>query len=587
MITIRIKLYTEPQDNLSATQQILLNRGIPVEEQEKWEKANLYHVIADPEAFNAQDTLRSIAKDVFNASFLERKIVVIVDCDTDGFSAAALFINFLYRLYPTYTKEKVSFILHEGKQHGLNDLIDQLIEMKPYLVISPDGGTNDIECHKRLAENGIKCAVLDHHECEINLTDSPANILNNQTSDYPNKQLSGVGIVWQFCRHYEQYQMHFLQGKTTNRLLDLCALGNCGDMMDYRELEVRAIMLLGLEHINNAFLQTIIAAHDYSIQKMNGLNYYSCAFYVVPYINAICRTGTMEEKELVFRSLLDMYEDEMVPCSKRGHKGEIWPLVEEAVLVCERVKRRQTDVQNKAMAILENQIEEEHLTDNAIIVCECEADDIDANVVGLVANKIQAKYQHPTMVLRRLGDTLSGSARNTANCELSDMKGLCQDTGLMTLAAGHSKAFGCAFKTKNKEKFLEVTNKAYEGIQLAALYNVDYIWKQDDDFADKVLEIGRLNIYGQNIQESLVAVENIVLNPHMLTLMGKNKDTIKITFPNGVCAIMFKQSEELYKEMCGMTEIDIVAKCSINEWNGTITPQLLVEDFDLREHYEF
>ena len=75
----------------------------------------------------------------------------------------------------------------------------------------------------------------------------------------------------------------------------------------------------------------------------------------------------------------------------------------------------------------------------------------------------------------------------------------------------------------------------------------------------------------------------------MITLMGleKGHPTIKITV-NGVSIIKFKASEELYEQMCQENMVlTVVGKCAINEWNGTVTPQILVEDFDLREEWIF
>jgi single-stranded DNA-specific DHH superfamily exonuclease len=39
-------------------------------------------------------------------------MLVVVDCDCDGFTSAALFINFVGTLYPNYD---IDYIMHEGK----------------------------------------------------------------------------------------------------------------------------------------------------------------------------------------------------------------------------------------------------------------------------------------------------------------------------------------------------------------------------------------------------------------------------------------------------------------------------------------
>lgn len=574
---------------MTATQQVLLNRGISVDTQDEWLNPSRDD-IAEPFALGRRK-LQQIEAIICSAFYKQEKIAVVVDPDTDGYTSAAILFNGLEKFFPGVHEFLVP-IHHKGKAHGFSDVLDEIIAVSPALAITPDGGSNDIEAHKKLNDMGIIPIVLDHHEIDINPDDSPAIIVNVQNSEYENKSLTGAGVVWQLLREWvlscidEERATQLAQD--VDDLLDLCAVGNIGDMADYRKKETRAIAKCGLANLKNKFIYHMAFKHTYSIEQMNGLNYLSCAFYIAPYINAVTRSGTMEEKNTVFTAMLDVYADTMVtPSSKRERRSQI-PLYEEAVTVSERVKRRQTSDQNEAMEFFENQIEEEKLTDNAIILCHCEDGAIAPSLAGLIANKLQAKYQHPTMVLRDTGDELVGSARNYSLCEVEDMKGVCSATGLMTLAAGHSKAFGAGVLKSNVSEFIKKTNEAYKGISWTPTYYVDYVWEPEKIDADKILEIGRMDIFGQEIPESLVFVFNIRLKPQMLTLMGKNKDTIKISLPNGVAAIMFRQSEELYNEMCDDDMyLNIVCKPKVNEWQGTITPQLIVEDYDLWWDYTF
>ena len=45
-------------------------------------------------------------------------------CDQDGYASSAIFINYFYSIYPEWTKEHISYVHHEGKQHGLCDTYD-------------------------------------------------------------------------------------------------------------------------------------------------------------------------------------------------------------------------------------------------------------------------------------------------------------------------------------------------------------------------------------------------------------------------------------------------------------------------------
>ena len=46
---------------------------------------------------------------------------------------------------------EIDYLLHEGKQHGLEDHIDWILENKDKynLIIEPDAGSNDYEYHNK------------------------------------------------------------------------------------------------------------------------------------------------------------------------------------------------------------------------------------------------------------------------------------------------------------------------------------------------------------------------------------------------------------------------------------------------------
>ena len=70
------------------------------------------------------------------------------------------------------------------------------------LVLIPDAGSNDYEAHAALKKKNIDTIILDHHL--VDKVSEYAIVINNQLSDYNNKDFSGVGIVWQFCRYLDQ-----------------------------------------------------------------------------------------------------------------------------------------------------------------------------------------------------------------------------------------------------------------------------------------------------------------------------------------------------------------------------------------------
>ena len=580
LMKIDYKLYKPTLDSLTPQQQILYNRDIPVEEQSNW--LNAYW--NDVNDFHLLKNIKDAAVMIINHCMCtSSKITILQDADADGLTSSAIIANYIHRI----CNKEPTILIHEGKAHGLADIdLDKIIETTSLLIL-PDSSSNDYEQHKYLHDNGVDIVIADHHHCEKYSED--AIVVNNQLDDYPNKNFCGAGVTWQLCRQIDE----LLNVDYANDLVDLCALGLCGDMMSYREKEVRALVNIGYANVKNKFFKAFVDKQEFSLNKMNGLNYLSSSFYVVPYINACCRTGEMVEKRLLINALLDYKCDTMIPSSKRGEKGKEVPIWQEAITVIERVKRRQTKLQDEAMEFFEYQIQTKKLTDNAIITCVCGKDDAEPGILGLVANKIQAKYQHPTLVLQEVeeedGIHLKGSARNYSYCPIEDMRSLCEDTGVVDYASGHGSAFGLSLPLSNFYEFLDKTNEQYNGVDFKPVYLVDYIWNYDRVNPKYILDIAELNIYGQGIPESKVVVKDIALDNVNVQLLGEAKGhpTIKISLPSGVDIMKFKSSREEFEEwISGEKNLTIVGTCSKNSWMGNVTPQILIDDFELEDYEE-
>ena len=586
---MKYRLYDEEiSEKLSPIQRILTSRGIEEEDIDKWCAAEYDPEIA--EAWQDLDNIQAAVDAVKTAIDDESDIAVIVDSDADGFTSAAIFINYLYELYPEYTKDHVHYYLHSGKQHGLSDMMD----LKEPLIIVPDGGTNDYKQHAIYEEQDQNIVILDHHEAPFESESDNVITVNNQLSeDYENKSFSGAGIVYRFCQAFDaEYNT---ANPIADNFLDLVALGNLSDMMDYRNLETRYYIHKGLQNVHNPFFYYMTLKNDYSIQGKGGINYNSIAWYVTPFINAIVRSGTDEEKLLIFESMLQMKAFEEIPSGKRGHKGEPTPRVDEAVRVVTNVKARQTKAQDAAMALLEFKIEEENLLDNAVILCLIEPGQVEQNLAGLVANKIQAKYQRPSLVLTKFihdgKTTYQGSARNYGKSPEQRFKDVVEGTGLVDFAQGHQGAFGSAIPDYNIDKFIQKMNEYYAEVPKEPIYWVDYIWNQGEMFGQTILEIcqNMQEYWGQEIPEPLVCVKDIdTANCGVQLLSADKHPTLKIHLPNGVDIMKFGSSQEEWEAFAEPGKlVTIVGTPKLNIWNGNVNPQIITEDYEIKEGWRF
>ena len=530
-----------------------------------------------------------------------KTMVVIVDCDCDGYTSAAILINYLHDLFPTYVESKLIYYVHDNKQHGLSDCIDWILTVSNVgLVVCPDSSSNDYHEHKCLKEHGINVLVLDHHDADAISED--AVVINNQLSNYPNKDLSGAGVTWQFCRYLDKL-MNF---NNAEQYRDLVALGNDADMMSLRSIETKHLIGTGLARPRNPFIVTMAQKNEFSLKGK--LTPIGVAFYIAPFVNAMTRSGTIEEKQLLFESMLKHKAFEELPSTKRGHSlGDTETLVQQAVRVATNVKNRQTKAQDEFLAQIENKIEKYNLLDHKVLLFLMDPGEIDRNIAGLVANKIMSKYQRPVCILTKQENkiqgmkieevpwdeyeevcyiTYAGSARGCDKTGIHDFKSICLQTGVCNYAEGHPGAFGLSLNEENIQTFIEKTDEILSSMNDEAVYYVDYVYDSNNIKGTDILEIAELeDLWGKDIDEPFIAVHNLKITPDMVTIYNKRGYTIKIKTPSGVDIIKFRASEkecEVFQtNNTGFIEVDIVGRCSKNEWMGNISPQIFLEDFQV------
>ena len=588
---MKYQLIKPMNPNYNALEQILTNRGIPHEE--------IYHYlnttdadISKPEDLG-ENLLKTAAQTIINHIFAKDKTLVICDCDCDGFTSAALLINYLYDLFPSYVTSGLKWFVHEDKQHGLEDCMDYINSHDFKLVIAPDASSNDYEYHKQLKAKGIDVIVLDHHLADKVSED--AIVINNQLSDYTNKELSGVGVVYQFCRYIDEK----MQSNFANDYLDLVALGLTGDMMSLTSFETKHLIHKGFEpqNIKNPYIYEMWQKNKFKLGEH--ITSIDAAFYIVPMINAVQRSGTIEEKEILFKSMLKYEAFEMVDSTKRGCKGQMEKLVEQAVRMSTNVKNRQTRVQDSSIEYLENLIEKKDLLKHKVLLFTLEPGKVDKNVAGLIANKFAAKYQRPCCILTR-GEyieeiyngeriqtpTFAGSARGYEMSGVTNFKDICEATNLIEWTAGHQNAFGMCITTDNIDEFLVATDKALANMSSEPIYYVDYIYNGADISPQDILTISDLNsLWGKDFNEAFIAVKDLKVSKDCVTVYRKTSNTLKITLPNKISLMKFNATDEECEQFENHTgayiQIDIVGKCNKNEWMGNVSPQLFIEDYEI------
>ena len=565
------------------TNELLMERGLNLEELQYFLDVPDDSALQNPLDLDYIEQAGNLFERMVNADS-SQTITVVCDSDVDGFTSAAIFIQYIKKCG---TKANIKPILHRGKGHGLSDTFDDVLETMPSWVVLPDAGSNDYEYMKQLRESFVddggapEFLILDHHIVEPDTKFyEHAVIVNNQLSpNYKNKDLCGAGVTWQFCRYYDS-----LKGTSyANEFIDLAALGIVSDMMSMLSLENRYIVHTGFKNIQNYFFKALCEKQAFSMGgKVTPI---TVAFYITPLINAMIRAGSMEEKERCFTAFIDGHQ--LVPSQKRGAKGTFEEVAIESARECTNARAKQNRVLDKVVEELEIKIAKHDLLSNKILFIRLDDEDFPPELNGLCAMKLAAKYQRPTIVAR-LNDEgeIKGSSRGLNESELTSFKNFMDNSGYFTFTAGHDNACGIGILDKNLAAFHEYANKELKNVNFGeSWYEVNFERiAADTDIEDLIIDIAsHEDIWGQQNPQPLIHIRDINITKRDVQIMGKNQDTVKIT-KFGIAYIKF-HAKEFLEELAKYdnVKLEVVGRANLNEWMGNFTSQVFIDNYQVED----
>lgn len=509
-------------------------------------------------------------------------IFIQVDADTDGFTSSAILINYIRRRFP---QTHIDWRLHKGKEHGI--IVDTVPEDID-LVFIPDAGSNQWEEQDELYKRGIKVIVLDHHEISdmSKFQWTPAVIVNNQVGNYKNRSLSGAGVVYKFIKAMDRY--YFPEDHIFHDYGDLAAIGIIADAMNMSTLDNNYIAWWGLSHIHNKFIHELAVKQARGIKNPNHLTKIDVAFYIAPVINGVIRSGTAEDKEMVFDALIDNEDTNTYEHIWRGvTKYETkW---ERAARVAINAKGRQDAAKKKSFEWLCERIRAEGWDKHNIIIATLNAKEsakVSPNVTGLIAMELVKEFNKPTLVLR---DTefegqrvYGGSGRNGNFYGLPDLKAMLTKAGGF-YQEGHANAFGAFLKINQIDDIRKYFDEHLDAATFTdTVYEVDYWFHTGEEINVNMLkEIASYDdLWGNSIPQPKFAMD-INYTADEIRTMGADGSSLKISH-DGVDFVAFKCKdliEELRDQING--HITIVGRPQLNEWNGKTTVQIMIDDVEI------
>ena len=197
------------------------------------------------------------------------------------------------------------------------------------------------------------------------------------------------------------------------------------------------------------------------------------------------------------------------------------------------------------MEIIEQLIEEQNLLDNKVLLIKL-GEAQRTTLGGLIANQLMSIYQRPVLILNRTEHDIldeqgkvvdteiwwEGSGRGPNVPGLEDCKAFYESSNLIEYGQGHANAFGLGIKDSNIDEFLNWCNNALKDFDFTPNYKVDFIIdakKMADSKFDLYNLIEYSDIWGQEVQQPLIAIKDLVITKENLQLMKGT--TLKIISP--------------------------------------------------------
>lgn len=476
-----------------------------------------------------------VAVDMFHGDV--GRIGIVIDSDMDGACSAAIAYMLCKEYYPD--TEPIIFA-HTGKQHGCIDLLSDILAANINLLIIPDAGSSEIDACRELYEHGIKVVVLDHHIIEK--SNRYATVVNPYRADNSpniNTDISGTGVVEKFACALG----------STQSFKDLVAVSLISDICSLRSPENRKYVYDGLTNPTNPFIKYCL---EHCCNR--GVNPEGVAFGIAPLANALARSDDQSTKRLFFDALI----------------GKIEP--ETAVKAMKAVKSKQDYQVKKVVDKLSDGLDTSH---NVIIGF---GEPENKSYLGLVANKFCGKYNKPTFLLRELNSTTwSGSMRSPI-----DLLEIINESGLAK-CQGHSSASGITVKKSNLKRFA----RFLDGLDLDVEPDIEVVAKIEPNNITRNLAnvcVENNILWGKDINKPLF---HCTLTTPQIYVYRNRSTTVKLV-QDGIEFIKFFVSNEEASqfESAQGKSIEVVVSLGLNEYNGQIKPQAIIERYEIIDKKE-
>jgi single-stranded-DNA-specific exonuclease len=472
-----------------------------------------------------------------------QKILVVGDYDVDGVVSTTLMIKFFEAIdYP------IEWVIPNRFRDGYGLSINLVKDKDCELIITVDNGISAYEACEYCKEKSIDIVITDHHTPSEKIPHAYA-IVNQKQKDcsFPIYEICGAQIAWYLIASLNST---LNAGINIKALLSIVSIAIIADVMPLTQIN-RTMVRTGLKEIQISANESLMVLKD--SMKKNNLTSEDIAFYISPKLNS---AGRMSDASLAVEFLTSHDYD------------EAYSLFERLNSLNEQRKEIESEITNKAIDSV----------DEGDIVTVVWGEDWHEGVIGIVASKLVDKYQRPAIVFSIEGNKAKASARSIADVNIYNL--IADSQELLLGFGGHKSAAGLAIEPHNLDKFKALINQKASLLDKSLFVEENRVLGEIDitHIDLELLSIlERFEPYGEANERPKFRLSNA--NVHYSKKVGKDANHLKFDILDKktnsyLSAIKFKTDMTL---QVGEV-IDFSFSITKNEFNGVISPSLMVDD---------
>lgn len=489
-------------------------------------------------------------------------IVIYGDYDVDGITATSLMYRFFSRI-----GANVSYYIPERQSegYGLNlEALEYLISQDVDLIISVDCGISSYDIVEAVRDR-VSMIITDHHTSPPQIPRATAVVNHKQPGcPYTDKNLSGVGVAFKVCQALWKRRT----GEDYREDLDIVALGTVADVVPLVG-ENRIIVREGLRKMTespNLGIQALVEVAGLTGKVLSAGH---IGFTLAPRLNAAGRVthATRAVELLITRDR------------------------QEATEIAEELQETNAERQQIERTIFEEAyqsvLDQGPLADQCIVVA---GEGWHPGVIGIVASRLVEAFYKPTMVISIHDGIGKGSCRSIDHCNMYEMLTFAKET--LIQFGGHAQAAGFSVQAEDidalREKASEYCRHTLTEEDYIPIVDIDGTVSSEEITIELINQIATLEPYGMGNSTPVFAIPKIRVQN--LYPMGFQKNHCKIILQGqqGPLDAVAWQGEHYMQEVFADDPVKVAFSLQKNEWQGVVTPQLVVQDLEpltrQREH---